>query len=69
MGKVKNFKHSQKDGNIFNIGLNMFHIATKLSDIEMICEKAACLWLTPYRRSRVSEDDFDFKLCLSKRCG
>lgn len=69
MGKVKNFKHRQKDSNIFNIGLNMFHIATKLSDIEMICEKAACLWFTLYRRSCMVENDFDFKLCLWERCG
>lgn len=69
MGKVTNFKHSQKHGNIFNVGLNMFHIATKLSDIEMIGEKAACLWFTLYRRPCTSEDDSNFKLCLSKRCG
>lgn len=68
VGKVKNFKHRQKDSNIFNIDLNMFHIATKLSDIEMICEKAACLWFTSYRSCMV-ENDFDFKLCLSERCG
>lgn len=70
VGKVKNFKHSQKDNNIFNIGLNMFHIALrKLSDIEMICEKAASLWFFLCRRSCMLEDDFDCKLCLSKRDG
>lgn len=40
VGEIKNFKHSQEDSHIFNIGLNIFHIAAKISDIEIIHDKA-----------------------------
>jgi len=42
LGKAKNFNHSQEDSHIFNTSLNMFHFAAKLSDREIVCEKAAC---------------------------